>query len=138
SFDEIEHRVTGFEIEWLSTRHEKCLSSRITVRPFSDGNQRQVFDAESAERIACGIELAHTAVNQQKVRPGRLSRLVTCYACRLIALWCLAEQSFEPPCQHFAHHAVVIARHELRRTYVELAILVFLKSLGAGDNHRAD
>ncbi len=40
--------------------------------------------------------------------------------------------------QHLAHHAVIVARREVGRADVELAILVFLEALRAGDDHGAD
>ena len=48
------------------------------------------------------------------------------------------HQPLEAPLQHLAHHAEVVARRELRRADVELAILVLPEALRPGDDHRAD
>src|SRR6185436_13024531 len=50
----------------------------------------------------------------------------------------LAEQPFEAPRQHLAHHAEVVARRERLGADVELAVLVLAKTLGPRDDHGAD
>src|SRR6185295_7724819 len=49
----------------------------------------------------------------------------------------LCHQSFESPRQHLAHHAEVIARRQILRPDVELAILVLAKALRPRDDHGA-
>ena len=47
------------------------------------------------------------------------------------------EQPLETALQDLAHHAVVVARGEVRRLDVELAVLVLDEAVGTGDDHRA-
>ena len=48
------------------------------------------------------------------------------------------HQPLEPPRQHLAHHAEVVARREVLRVDVELAVLVLAEALRPRDDHRAD
>ena len=50
----------------------------------------------------------------------------------------LLEQALEPPREHLAHHAEIVARREPFGADVELAVLVFGKAFRAGDDHGAD
>ena len=49
----------------------------------------------------------------------------------------LGHQPLEPALQHFAHHAVIVAGRESVERILNLRYW-FLRSLGAGDDHRAD
>ena len=42
----------------------------------------------------------------------------------------LADQPLEPPRQHLAHHAEVVARREVLRADIELAVLVLAEAFG--------
>ena len=52
---EIEHRIAGLELEWLSPRHEEGLQPGITVGPLGNRHQRYVGDAER------DVQAAHAA-----------------------------------------------------------------------------
>src|SRR5260370_40061813 len=50
----------------------------------------------------------------------------------------LIQKALEAPRQHFAHHAEIIARRDVRRFDVELAVLVLTQALRSRDDHGAD
>ena len=50
----------------------------------------------------------------------------------------LLDQPAETPLHHLAHHAKIVARRDLGRADIELAILVFDETFRPGDDHRAD
>src|SRR5439155_6649552 len=50
----------------------------------------------------------------------------------------LADQPLEAASQDFPHHPEVVARHEIGRADVELAILILAEALRSRDDHGAD
>jgi hypothetical protein len=50
----------------------------------------------------------------------------------------LLQKAGEAPLHHLAHHAEIVARRDVRRADVELAVLVLHEPFRPGDDHRAD
>src|SRR6266436_2732139 len=50
----------------------------------------------------------------------------------------LVQKALEAPRQHFAHHAEIVTRRDVRGSNVELAVLILTQALWAGDDHRAN
>src|SRR5882672_5204420 len=55
-----------------------------------------------------------------------------------VRAWLLVHQTLESPRQHFAHHAEIITRRDVRGFDVELAVLILTQALRSGDDHGAD
>src|SRR5260370_33973775 len=64
---------------------------------------------------------------------GRVSALQGRVRARL-----LIQKALESPRQHFAHHAEIIARCDVHRFDVELAVLLLAQALRPRDDHCAD
>src|SRR5215207_1495740 len=71
-FDEIEQGIARRQPERLAAGDEKSLAAGVAVETLGDRSQRYAFDAERIERLACGIKLALSAIDQHEVRPGPL------------------------------------------------------------------
>src|SRR5665213_509438 len=144
SFDEIKQRIARRQLERRAARHEESLAPGVAVGPLGDGNQRHIGHAHFRKCIDRGTQLPLPAVDQHQVGP----RLV-------VALFRLAgeysrersvggeprvffQQSFEPPLQHLAQHAVIVARIEIGRADVELAVLVLAETFRPRHHHGAD
>src|ERR1043166_1682102 len=155
--DEIKHRIARPELERLASGHEEGFPAGITLGALGDGDDGHIAHAERIERLARRRELAQPSVDQHKARPGRLvlaivRRLVQPgrWRFREAANWLrrricwrrlarrLRDEPLEPPREHLAHHAVVVAGGEVGRADVELAILIFAKALRPRDNKGAD
>src|SRR5215468_12408517 len=150
-FDEIKHRIARLEFEGVTAGQEKGLHARVPIRALSDGNQRHIDDTETGERFLCGGELTPAAVDDDKVGPRRIVlpvRAAYDIEGRASLRWRaqrtghgprrLIHQALKAAAQDFPHHREIIAGREVSGMDVELAVLVFLKSLRTGDNHCAD
>src|SRR5579862_4784228 len=56
--DEIKHGIARRQLEWALARHEESLAAGVAIRPFGDGDQRHVGDAEFGKRLRRRAELA--------------------------------------------------------------------------------
>jgi hypothetical protein len=117
-----------------------CRPPGIPVRTLGDGNHHHAGDAEFADHAKRLRKLPRTTVNEHKIGHGHICRIflviLRIKGDRLVARFLLQlQQSLEASCEHFAHHAVVIAGGETLALDVELPVLVFHEAFGTGNDH---
>ena len=143
--DEIEQRIARRQLERRAAGHEEGLAPGVAVRPLGDGDQRHVGDAQRGQRLGRRGELALPAVDQHQIGPGLLVALAldspvstAASASSAVRRGALRQQPLEPPLQHLAQHAVVVAGREIGRADVELAVLVLAEAFRPRHHHGAD
>ena len=99
-------------------RNEEMLAACIPVRPLGHAHNRQVAQPQVSQNPAHGGKLPLTAIDEQQVWPGGCLGV-------LHALAFLFQKTREPPREHFAHHAEIIAAAQVFRTDIEFAVLRF-------------
>src|SRR5262249_1825089 len=152
--NKIKHGIARLELERLAARQKECLEAGVAIRSLCDGHERYIRDPKRRKGLLRRRELTASSVDDDQVGPRRLSRAAdinrhlvrrghgynACADSRRgrARAWGLLHETFEAAAEDLAHHAEIVARREIRRAYIEFAILVFLKSFGTGDDHRAD
>src|ERR1700733_8024556 len=69
--DEIQDRIARRQLERRAAWNKEGFAAGIAVRAFGDGDERNV-GTEAFKRLARRRELALAAVDEDKVRPGRI------------------------------------------------------------------
>jgi hypothetical protein len=69
--NEIQHRIARLELEGLAAWHEQGFAAGVAVRPFCNGQQRDLrqsrFLAEASENLPDRVELAAAAVDDDEI-----------------------------------------------------------------------
>src|SRR5262249_6817363 len=68
---EVEYRIVGRQAKGRFSRHEKALAPGIAVGPLRDPGNSETVKAEPGEHLLRRGQLPGTAIDQQKVWPGR-------------------------------------------------------------------
>ncbi len=121
---------------------EEALAPGVAVDALGDADgDHAVGDAQFLEDGAHRRHLSLAAVDQDHVGPGREGHIGRIRRrCRLAAVRnaLFLEQPREAPRHHLAHHAEVVARRDVGRFDVELAVLVLHEAFRPRDHHAAD
>ncbi|QTK78991.1 hypothetical protein AT6N2_C1210 [Agrobacterium tumefaciens] len=141
TLDEIKHGVTRWQREIGAPIRKEPLSARLSVHALCDADcSHAVTNAEFVENGAHRGHLALTTVDEDHVRPGREGH-VGCFLWRryafAIRLAFFFQQAREATGHHLAHHAEVVARRDVGRFDVELAVLVLHETFRPRHHHAA-
>ena len=108
ALDEEQRRVARRQLERLAPLDEEGLAPGVAVGALGDRDEPDALDAERADHLARGLELPAPAVDDDEVgRVGKGAGL------RRLALPLEAREAAR---QHLAHHRVIVARRESRRS----------------------